>query len=408
MLDRIASAIQRLVAFAERRFAIVVTIAVVLAYLLRPMPDTFVHKNGGDCVRTLTWTGKLMAAGLSAYPSLIEEYNQRWVGFSTPLRYAWMTSIVAVGHVWGKPTDAYHPMLFLSRLGGALLLVPLAFWLRRITSMRVTLLALGLCAMSPLLRGMSRVPLPDSFHMLFVAGACAIPGVLRDATGRRRAWWLCLLALDVVWLLGTRETGVLVMAVVLFLPTLESGWNPRADLPLFGALAAGGLLSLGLWMLCAGGAGAFFHHLAIYLKGAASTGNMAYVSGAYYRYFVDFAIVDPWIVAIALMAIIPLWTSTHRPVVRIVGTSTLAMLSLFSLLTKSLRYVLMVDVGMRVLVAAGLVLLASDPKRRRQAVLAFLVVLGHDIGLYLALYHRQQSYDPTTYSIARTLGFIPW
>jgi NhaP-type Na+/H+ or K+/H+ antiporter len=88
---------------------------------------------------------------------------------------------------------------------------------------------------------------------------------------------------------------------------------------------------------------------------------------------------------------------------------TLLLLATNSTLTKTLRYVMAVEVGMRALAAAAAYALWQDgrPWPRRAALALAVTLVAVDQALFQALFARDQVYDPVTWSLARQLGMIP-
>ena len=94
----------------ERRGPLVAVLLAVLIIgaLLHPFPAKFVFRNGGDCVRYLTWSRVVAAKGLWAFPGLVEEYRSRWVGFPPPTRWGWLLAIAGVMRLWPGAATPYQ------------------------------------------------------------------------------------------------------------------------------------------------------------------------------------------------------------------------------------------------------------------------------------------------------------
>lgn len=410
------------------RFVGVLVVALVLAAVLRPVPPRFVFRHGGDCVRYLDWSRVVSERGLAAFPALLGEWHARWVGFPPPTRWTWLWLIAGGMRLWpyapgpdpGFVHDDYAPIVLISWLAGVLSLLPLGLWLRRLAPLGVTALALLLAATSPLLRGMSRFPLPDSLQLF---NTLAVLWATSEWVLTRRRWLLLLQALFAFLLCTVRETGLLSVLTAAAL----ARWQETRPLPdtdggggggggraraAWLALLAGCVLALVLTIPVVGGLGPFVEAVRTYVGSVLRTGNLAYVSGPPYRYLVDFMIVAPAVTATALMAAPLLLVQRRaglRELVPAVVLVTLLLLATNSALTKTLRYVMAVEVGMRALAAAAVYALWQDGRAwpRRAALALGISLVAVDQALFQALFARDQVYDPVTWSIARQLGLIP-
>ncbi len=110
-----------------------------------------------------------------------------------------------------------------------------------------------------------------------------------------------------------------------------------------------------------------------------------------------------------LTAIAPLRRESDlRPSVDQVGIVSLTACGLYSLLPKTLRYVLVVDAGMRIVAAlAVFALFRRGGKLRLYGVALFLLLLTFDEVLYASLWGNDQIYDALTFSMSRQLRMIP-
>ena len=325
--------------------------------------------------------------------------------------------------------DDYAPIVLISWLAGVLSLVPLGLWLRRLAPLGVTALVLLLAATSPLLRGMSRFPLPDSLQLF---NTLAVLWATSEWMVSRRRWLLVAQALSAFLLCTVRETGLLSVLTAAAL----AGWQQGRPLPdgsggeagaaggearragrararvVWLALLAGCVLALVLTLPVVGGPAPFVNAVVTYVGSVLRTGNLAYVSGPPYRYLVDFMIVAPAVTATALMAAPLLLVQRRAGLRELVPAAVLVTLLLLvtnSALTKTLRYVMAVEVGMRILAAAAVYALWQDgrPWHRRAALALGITLVAVDQALFRALFARDQVYDPVTWSIARQLGLIP-
>lgn len=413
----------------ERRGLLLVALATAIAAgaALHPFPSRFVFRYGGDCVRYLTWSRVVVQKGLYAFPLLVEEYRNKWVGFPPPTRWGWLMAVAGLMKLWPNAADEYHPIVLLSWLSGVLMVLPLFFWLRRRAPAPVVMVAMALVVTAPIGRAMGHFPVPDALHACLTIVLFALTAEWLRAP---RGALLLGIAFATLVLLSTREIGAINVVGAASMVLLD--WRKQGRLrkePLW-ALFAGCLAMLLVTLPLAGGPKQLVLlakdvvHAALFTSGA-----LMYCSGPYYRYLVDFMIVSPVLTVTALCAIAPL---RRRPDLRElldhVLVPTLVVLGLFSLLSKTLRYVMVVDTGMRIIAAMAVWALATrapaapgeeaapapttpplaGSTRGRLLAAALLVALvAHDVAIYRPLWGKDQIYDPVTWGLTKYLKMIP-
>jgi hypothetical protein len=389
-------------------FVAAVLALTVAAALLRPFPHTFKFRYGGDAVRYLTWSKLVAQKGLAAFPELVSEYRTKWVGFPPPTRWSWLLLIAGVMKAWPHPADEYHPQVLIAWLAGVLSLLPLAFWLRRLMPREAVLLALLLTGTAPVLRAMSHFPVPDTLQLFY---ALLLLAFVAERLAAPRRWHLPAIALSTFLIATSREAGIVALfggAALVWVDRRRTG--VLAKPPLW-AILVGCLLTVGLTLPLAGGPKQLALLAYDVVHGALfTTGSAPYVSGPYYRYLVDFMIVSPVAVVTALCALPVLWKRPEwRAAVEPVGIASLVMLILYSLLPKTLRYVMIVEVGIRAIAACAVWCAWSSPRRRNKilAVVLLLALLGHDLVIHARLWGEDQIYDPVTWGMAKYLQMIP-
>jgi 4-amino-4-deoxy-L-arabinose transferase-like glycosyltransferase len=394
--------------FSRRRDLLVaIAGAVLLAALIHPFPDRFVFRNGGDCVRYLTWSHAVANRWILAFPALVDEYRHRWVGFPPPTRWAWLMLIAVAMRAWPHAPDEYHPLVLLSWLGAVLSVAAVGYWLRRRAPAAVVVVAMVLLATSPLSRAMGHFPLPDALHTLFCILLFAFTA---EWLAEPRPAMLWALGVTTLLVLATRETGIINVLGAAVLVAVEAGRRGRLRPQPLWALLGGCVAMVLITVPLAGGPLQTVRlaydvvHAALYTSGA-----MMYATGPYYRYLVDFMIVSPVVVVTALVALAPLRRGPERDLVDQVLWPTVTVLGLFSLLTKTLRYVLVVDAGLRILAAMAVVAIYRQaPRRGRWLAAALLVALvAHDLAIYRPLWGKDQIYDPVTWGLTKYLKMIP-
>jgi hypothetical protein len=387
------------------RFAGAIATCLILAALARPFPAQFKFRHGGDAVRYLSWSKLVAEKGITVFPSLLREYRTKWVGFPPPTRSFYLALIAGIMKVWRSPGDEFHPLVLVSWLSGVLSLLPIVYWLRRRAPKEVIILSLLFMASSPVPRAVAHFPLPDTLHCFLNLWVFALTAEWLAAPRRSISIWLGVTSLLMVL---TRETGLFGLFGAAGMVALD--WSETKKLkwePLI-AMLAGCLASLVITLFIAGGFGLLWAFIVDYVKGAMlTTGSLPFVSGPPYTYLVAFMIVSPALLMTFVAAIGPLWSRADwRAWFRPVLIATIIVLVTQSFFPKTLRYMLTVDAGFRVVCAAAVWALWQRSRRAGIALLVTLLIF--DIAIHAPLFLFDQMYDPTVWDMARHLRMIPF
>lgn len=385
-------------------FALSILVCVFLAALLRPFPASFKFRHGGDCVRYLSWGRVVSQKGLSAFPELIADYRQHWVGFPPPTRSTYLFLIALVMRLWPTPPDEYHPLVLISWLAGVFSIIPFGLFLLRLSGPVVAVLGMVLLAAAPVPRALSHFPLPDS---LFLCVCLSLFWLATEWLAEKRRLLLLGLAVFSFLAVTVRETGLFGVLAAFGLFALSGKRPGRLPWAPLLALFLGSLFALIWTLFLVEGLAVLLGMARDIVRGALQTGNKAAVSGPYYRYLVDFVMVAPAATVTAIAGSGTLYRRTAlRPLCATVFMTSGIIFLGMCLLPKSLRYLMPVEAGLRAL-CAGTIYVLWTSMRRSLALLLLAILLAHDLAIYQSLWGRDQIYDPLTFNMARQLGMIP-
>jgi hypothetical protein len=378
----------------------------LVALVNRPVANHFKWRHGGDCVRYITWSRVVAEKGLAAFPPLVQEYRNRWIGFPPPIRWSYLLMVAGVMRAWPSPSDDYHPLVFISFVFGVLAFVPVWWWLRLRAPPPATVLAALLVTTAPVTRGMSKYPVVDAIQLtLALSLFAAIAEWLRSP---RRSLLYAIGGIT-LFVLSSREAAFVFLFAGTAMVVHERVQTGTLKWPPLWAMFAGCSAMLLISAALAGGFGQLFLLARDVVHGAMNTGNGAYVGGAYYRYLVDLMMVSPVVMVTA--AVSAGWLRQKpdlKPITDQVLVATVVSLIFLSILPKTLRYVMVVDSGLRIICALTVWALYREGGRRRiLGVVVFLALIAHDEALHALLFARDQVYDPVQWSIARQLRMIP-
>ncbi len=327
-----------------------------------------------------------------------------------PFRIAFIGAGAAVCRFLGEYTP--FALALVSLAGGVLLVVAGMLLARRWVVLPGGVVIAGiLLATSPLATGLSRRGLQDSCFAALVVFALWVLDRFLESRKAREAW-----GLGAVLLLGflTKETMAFIYPMLLALFIVRQGHKQSKGLAhLAGALVAAPGVATAIFAVVAGSVGAL---LSTYSSYSAMQRTIPYAlafqGGPWFRYVVDFVLVSPLVVLLAVGGLALGRKAVDRSTlpaaaVILVGLATFTFLPL-----KNLRIVLFLDVPLRILAAGAIVslcdLLGDRPRLHRVGLAAITAgVVLVDLLLFARIFVAAGVYDPITANLVKALGFAP-
>lgn len=149
-------------------------------------------------------------------------------------------------------------------------------------------------------------------------------------------------------------------------------------------------------------------------------------SGPWYRYPLDFLVLSPWVFLMAVMWSGSLIFSQSDRWMRVLLALGIYLLFAYAPLTKSVRYLLLLDLPLRLFAAAMLLavsrqvnarVIGSDPIAasdsaqirwlRGLPVIALILLVGNDVAAFQRYFLAGRIYDPQTYNLLRIDHIVP-
>lgn len=283
------------------------------------------------------------------------------------------------------------------------LLAPAAFLvLRRWVEPRVAVVAGILVAVSPLGLAMSQRALQDTFFAVVALGFVGAhdwywrrPGIAAAAAVGA--------AFSVALLTKESAGALLLMQVLLALGVYWPRCRTAVNVwPLVLAVGAGGFAALVVLTKVAGDLATLQATYAFYVKTVPEIPySLDRQGGAWFRYAVDFLMLSPLTLLFVPYAIGKVETG------KLLAQLAVGALVFSSLPILNARFVLVLDVLLRGVVAAGIY--AVWRKRGGAAAVAVAILalmLASDWGQFWRLFREGGVYDPVTFELARGLGFF--
>jgi 4-amino-4-deoxy-L-arabinose transferase-like glycosyltransferase len=361
----------------------------------------------------LAYARAVAERGPAAFPGLFSSWNAdsgNWI-YPSPLRIFF----VLVSALWVKLFGASLPALsWLSVASHVGWILVTAFFALRHFEPRRALLVTALAAFAPLLLGIGRLALQDSFLLLLLALSCWT-FVETLAAPRSRAWRAAFVASFALALL-TKELALLL------LPAFVLGWlaerrGRAAEHPFWPfarLLALPCLIVLPVFLLAAGGPGPLRQTVRTVLTSPG--GNeyaIAFGSGPWYRYLIDYLCISPGVTLLALgfAGALLLRSLRERPARAEVqfGIQAAVLLLELGFFTKNVRYLMILELPLAVFAAAMLCEIVPAGARRRWvwigllgAILCYLDWRTFDYG-----WVQHGIYDPRSSVLLQMRAILP-
>lgn len=357
----------------------------------------------------LAYAGHLEANGLSSYKELFWKYTQNpdWWIFASPLR----AGFFILSALWLKILG--HSFFNLACLSVVFYLLFLAvnFYFSRVYfGSNLALLFTILLASSPVEMAMARRALLESA----VAFTCSASiWLFWDYLQSRKSYKLLIFALAYTLAILIKESSLLLSVIFAgFLIIGALRYKLKVSLTEFIAICLLPPVLFVLALVALGGA-PYIAYIAQIIIG--SPGNNTYAilfgQGPWFRYLIDFFAFSPWVMILSLGFIVYYFTLKNREgIVSYFILVFLAIFCLFNLFTKNVRYVILLDVPLRLFTLFMIKELCQRyfPKAVVPAMtVCVLLLAGVDYLNFHSLFVREAVYDPVSFSLFKANHMIP-
>lgn len=372
-----------------------------LGIFLRVSPSAGYQRVGYDEHAYAVFVTQIQRAGLWHYPAVVHAYVEKQEQSAEAMVPATRIAFLAPATVWANlfHLGALTALRSYSCLTSVLLLLAAALIGYRHGGARRMLVLTALMALAPLQIDLAQRALIDGpFAFFSVLTAWFFWENLKEP---RRRGWLLAYGVALFLLVLTKENAAFVFAALL--ATAATLMLVRREKPNW-ALLFVSLISVALAVIflasLVGGLGKW---LAFYRMFVAKSAALPYArqmqDGAWYRYLVDFVVLSPGIVALAVGRIFQIERSTRDDLfwALFLGFSFLAMSSVQY--GMSLRFAAYWDEPLRWLAASQLIFWTRRlfPRRALLALtVAVLLLMAIDFSQYTRLFVRGAIYDPVS------------
>jgi 4-amino-4-deoxy-L-arabinose transferase-like glycosyltransferase len=395
-------------------WAIVPILAVAGFVLVRSLDNVPYYPESDDGYY-LRYMKAVAESGPAAFPRLFAEYLGRPENFNFPppsrIGFTILTAL------WAKLSGA--SLESLSRLSvAAHLATVLAAWhfaRKSFGTLGAVLISASL-AFSPLLLGMGREALMDSVVLfVFSLAIWLFLEVVRRPDNRRAQ---AAFALAFLLAVLTKELALFLVLPFLAFVAWEriAGRRTPSPLVVLGLIAVPGIAALLLLVLAAGGIAPLAAVFRGILAGPATNPYTVQLgSGPWYRYLIDYLLLSPWPTVCALCYAGVLVTRARRREAESAQVYFLLLAALLLLehafVTKNVRYLMVLELPLRIFAVAMLGELFAARDRRKTAALVALLVLAFaalDVATFDHVFVANRAYDPVSYPLLVLRKVVPW
>ncbi|MFH0855027.1 MAG: glycosyltransferase family 39 protein [Candidatus Omnitrophota bacterium] len=357
-----------------------------------------------------SYASSIADRGVSGFSALFQGYleNQRHWLYPNPLR----VGFIGLSAIWLKITGvSFMNMAYLSLAFFVLFLLTSYYFSRRYLGEKMALLFVTLLAFSPIQLAMSRRALMDSAVNFFSYLSIWLFWDFLKKKGR----------LKLIFFIGAysfsilvKETALLLAVSFLILLLVDrfvyknkcslKEFSSVLLLPPFIALAAYALLGCLPYI---------FDTVKIILNSPqANSYALLFGSGPWYRYLIDYMVLSPWVVILSIGFIFYfILDKANNELAAYFVVIFLVNLALFNFFTKNLRYVMILDLPLRLFSLLMLNIVANKffPRQAIKIVSALAIVLV--LSDYLNFYHlfvQESIYDPVSFYLLKARRIIPF
>jgi 4-amino-4-deoxy-L-arabinose transferase-like glycosyltransferase len=388
-------------------------LALIGAIMIRSL-DLVPYLPASDDGYYVSFMTTVASDGVGAFPDLFQKWNATpadWV-FPPPTRIAFIVASAVLSKVLGADIVTLSWLSLLSHLGWTA--VNWAFARRRMGESFALALA-ALCGFSPLLLGLGRLALMDSFACF--AATLAIWLFLEALEQPTVVRWRVLFGAALSFAILTKELNVLLAPPLVAMVLLER-YVHKAPLSLAAfasPFAVAAFVTGTLFVLAAGGVAPLLTTTELMLS-SPKTNEFArlYCAGPWFRYLIDYLSLSPLPTLLGLMAAGSLMyrlrgSAWPRPEVLFLVLAAGVLLEQAPLI-KNLRYVTTLDLSLRFLALAWLFRLGKSLGARSKVLCGagvVIVLCALDWQTFEAFWVSRRGYDPLSLYLLQWRQIIP-
>ena len=380
-----------------------------LGIFLRLYPSAGFQKLGPDEHGYMVFVKQIQSAGIWNYDAVVRVYVERQYHLREAVVPATRVAFLVPAALCA---DLFHLRAFtaihaVSAASGVLLLLLCALFAYRLGGTWPMIGMTALVATAPLEIYFCQRAMIDGYFEFWAIAALWL--AWENLQRPRHTGWLVAYALCLTILVLTRETAAFVVFALWGTLLLNRFLRLGTVTPqLLAATVAGPACAVLILVVLVGSVGDWIHFYQMFVaKSRTNFYSVAAQDGPWYRYAIDFALVTPAIVALAIGGVFQLQKGNRAGWFM----ATFALLALIGLSCVkygiSLRYAAFCDIPLTWLACSQVLVLSRRFATARRAIVAasmFLVLGAIGLNQYVRIFVRGGLYDPITSQLVITLG----
>ena len=366
---------------------------------------------GADEGYYLAYADYISHKGIGGYANLFSSYlgNQKNWLFPNPLRAGFILLSSLFVTIFGSD---FFSLTYLSLFSFCIFLFVCFYFTRRYFDQKIAVLLTLLLAFSPLNMAMARRALTESTLNLFsILSIWLFFDLLKHRSNRKYAIFIFVYAFTIL----VKETAVLLSSVfVVYLVFYKFVFKKRVNLADFLSATLIPFTIVGfIYINLSGGLSRIIDTTRIYLASPVTNQYaLLFGSGPWFRYIIDYVILSPWVAvfSIGFLFYYLLSKEYDEKIVYFLLVLIVPFL-VFNIFTKNIRYVMVLDMPMRLfsIIILKKLLELRFPKHAFTLLIALVITLSMlDYFNFQNLFLKESIYDPVSFLLLRAKHIIPY
>jgi 4-amino-4-deoxy-L-arabinose transferase-like glycosyltransferase len=394
----------------EKRYSLILILILVLSLSVIALGyKSIEYKKEADEGYYLGYAKFLDAKGLSGYPGLFKEYihsREMWI-FPNPLR----AGFYILSTVWLNFMGfTFFSLSLLSTLFFLLFLLISFYFCRRYFGDNLAVFYILLLAFSPLNTAMAGRALTESTLLFFQAASIWL---FWDYLQSQKKMSLFLLSFSLIAGILIKELSVIFPLIFGIILSFKRFYNKRKFSVLEFILICVLPPLVFAWVIAALGGAPYLLRTAriILISPRINSYAILYGKGPWYRYLIDYLALSPWIFILSCGFILQYLVSKKRDgLITYLLLVSVAVFCILNLFTKNIRYVLILDISVRLFALLMLKSLCDRyfPRAALPALFVSVLILG--AADYLSFYNyfiQGRIYDPSSAALFKANLMVP-
>jgi len=391
--------------------ALILLISISVFFIIKSLAN-IIFANQADEGYYLYYAKSISDNGITHFPDLFKFYlgdKANWV-YPSPLRIGFITISSLFAKIFG---NSFISLSLLSLFSFVVFLIVNFHFIKKYFSEKIALLSVALLAFSPINMAMARRALMDSTANLFI---CLAVWLFLDSLKEDRLLKKILFVLAYSAAILIRENSALLSIFFLAYILIRSSIIRENKARIADILTTTFIpfIIVGIAYIVAAGGVSQVANTARIILNSPKTNLYAinFGSGPWFRYLIDFMLLSPWVLILFIGFIFYyIMKDKGQEEVNYLLFFFLSSIIIFSFFTKNIRYLIFLDMPLRLSAILMLNELTKRIFKDRFFVALFIIVLLVSLSDYRSfdyLFVKNGIYDPVSCWLLQASRIIPW